>query len=108
MEEIFVVHKNFEHENQTIRESITHLQTNQTSTSLRCVPRTQPQPKGTQINLPNKFDGTCSKFQSFLNQVCLVIQLHLHWYPTNLVQVGFIGTSLSSIALAWFARLLEH
>jgi len=40
--------------------------------------------------------------------VHLVIRLHPHWYPTNLVQVGFIGTLLSSMTLAWFAPSLEH
>jgi hypothetical protein len=40
--------------------------------------------------------------------VHLIIQLHPHQYPTNLAQVRFIGTLLSSTAIAWFAPLLEH
>jgi hypothetical protein len=32
--------------------------------------------KEPQISLPKKFDDTWSKFQSFVNQVCLIIQLH--------------------------------
>jgi hypothetical protein len=69
-------------------------------TFLGCIYATQPQPKEPWINLPNKFDGTCSKFRNFVNQVCLVIQLHLHQYPTGLTQIGFISTLLSSMALA--------
>ncbi len=46
--------------------------------------------------------------QSFVNQVCLVIQFHPHGYPIGLAQVEFIGTLLSSIAFVWFALLLEH
>jgi hypothetical protein len=30
------------------------------------------------------------------------------WYPINPTQVGFIGTLLLGMALAWFAPLLEH
>jgi hypothetical protein len=37
MEEVLVVHKNFEHENQAFREYVTHLQTNQALTSLGCI-----------------------------------------------------------------------
>jgi hypothetical protein len=60
------------------------LQTNQASTLLGCVLATWHQSKELRINLPNKFDGTCSKFWSFVNQVHLVIQLHPHQYPTSL------------------------
>jgi hypothetical protein len=42
MEEILVVLKNLEHENQALHESIIHLQTNQASTSLGYVLATQP------------------------------------------------------------------
>jgi hypothetical protein len=61
MEEIFVVVKNLEHENQTFHEFVVHLQTNQVSTSLGHILTTQPQPKEPQISLPNKFDDTRSK-----------------------------------------------
>ncbi len=72
MEKIFVVLKNIEQEKQLMNLSLI-LQTNQTPTSLGCILKTQAQPKGPQINLPNKFDGTCSKFQGFVNQMRLVI-----------------------------------
>jgi hypothetical protein len=78
MGKILTILRNFEHENQALCESIAHLQANQVSTSLGCISTTQPQPKEPRINLPNKFDGTHSKFQSFVNQMCLVIRLHLH------------------------------
>jgi hypothetical protein len=59
---ILVVLKNLEHEHQTLREFIIHLQINQTSTSWGCILATQPQPKEPQVNLPDKFDGTHSKY----------------------------------------------
>jgi hypothetical protein len=42
MEEVLVVLRNLEHENQTFGEYIAHLQTNQASTSLGCVSTIQP------------------------------------------------------------------
>jgi hypothetical protein len=78
MEEVLVVLKNFEHENQALCEFIVHLQTNQASTFLGCIFTTQPQLKEPWINLPNKFDFTSSKFQGFVNQVHLIIQFHPH------------------------------
>jgi hypothetical protein len=70
MEEVLVILRNFEHENKTFHEFVVHLQTNQTSTSLGCISTTQPQPKEPWINLSDKFDGTHSKFRSFVNQMC--------------------------------------
>jgi hypothetical protein len=62
------------------------MQTNQALTSLGCISTTQPQPKEARINQPNKFIGTRSKFRSFVNQMCLVIQLHPHRYPNGPIQ----------------------
>jgi hypothetical protein len=59
MEEVLVVLKNLEQENQAFREFVVHLQTNQTSTSLGCVSATQPQLKEPQISLLAQFDKTC-------------------------------------------------
>jgi hypothetical protein len=42
MEKILTIFKNFEHDNQTLCESIAHLQANQVSTSLGYVSATQP------------------------------------------------------------------
>jgi hypothetical protein len=50
--------------------------------------------KEPQINLPKKFDDTYSKFRGFVNQVCIIIQLHQHHYLDDQTQVGLIGTLL--------------
>jgi hypothetical protein len=68
----------------------------------------QPQTKDPHISLLNKFDDMRSKFQDFVNQVRLVIQLHPHQYPIGPTQVGLIGTLLSITTLVWFTPLLEH
>jgi hypothetical protein len=78
MEEVFIVLRNLEQENQAFYEYVVHLETNQILTSLGCISTMQPQPKELWMSLPNKFDGKCSKFQSFVDQMCLVIQLHFH------------------------------
>ena len=44
---------------------------------------TQGVHKEPKIGLPAKFDGTRSQFRGFLNQVCLVIQMHPSRYPTD-------------------------
>jgi hypothetical protein len=67
----------------------------------------QIQPREPKISLPAKFDGTRSQFRGFLNQVRLVIQMHPNRYPTDISQVGLVGTLLTGTALAWFAPLLE-
>jgi hypothetical protein len=85
-----------------IKHFVANLQTNQALISLGCVLVTQPQAKEPQISLPNKFDGTYSKFQGFVNQVRSVIQLHPH-DPTSPTQVGLIGALLSCTILVWFA-----
>jgi hypothetical protein len=108
MEEVLAILKKFEHENKTFCEFAIHLQTNQSSTSLGCISITQPRPKEPLINLSDKFDGTRSKFQSFVNQMCLVIHFHLHRYPTGPVQIGLIDTLLLSTTLTWFTPLLKH
>jgi hypothetical protein len=54
-------------ENQTIHESITHCQRNQALTSFGCVSKMQSWTNEPEISLPNKFDGTHSKFWGFVN-----------------------------------------
>ncbi len=95
MEEVLAILRNLDQENEA-------------STSLGCILATQPQPKKPWINLVNKFDGIRSKFRSYVNQMHLIIWLHLHRYATGPVQVGFTCTLLSNTALSWFAPLLEH
>ncbi len=77
-------------------------------TFLECVFTTKSQPKEPWISLPNKFDDTCSKFWSFVNQVHLVILLHHHPCPTSPTQIGLIHILLSCIIFIWFTLLLEH
>jgi hypothetical protein len=60
------------------------------------------------IALPEKFDGTRSKFRGFINQVQLAIELQPQSYPTPRSQVRFIGTLLSGPALSWFSSFLER
>ena len=60
------------------------------------------------IALPEKFDGTRSKFRGFINQVQLAIELQPQSYPTPGSQVRFIGTLLSGSALSWFSSFLEQ
>ena len=67
----------------------------------------QSTPREPKIFLPAKFDGTRSQFRGFLNQVRLVIQMHPTRYPTDISQVGLVGTLLTGTTLAWFAPLLE-
>ena len=63
--------------------------------------------KEPRIGLPDKFDGTRSKFRGFVNQVRLIIRMQPLRYPTEETQVGFIGTLLSGTALSWFSPLVE-
>ena len=63
--------------------------------------------KEPKVGLPTKFDETRSQFRGFLNQVCLLIQMHPSRYPTDASRVRLVGTLLSGITLAWFAPLLE-
>jgi len=62
---------------------------------------------GMRISMPEKFDGTRSKFRGFLQQVKLYLRLHPLQYPDGFTQVGFIGALLSGSALSWFAPLME-
>ncbi len=71
MEEVLIAFRHKQQENQAFHEFIAHLQCAQASTSLGYVSMTPSQVKEPQISLPNKFDGMCSKFRSFFNQVQL-------------------------------------
>jgi hypothetical protein len=67
-----------------------------------------PQPiREPRISLPEKFDGTQSKFRDFINQIQLIFWLQPQQYPTETSQVSLIGTFLSGAALSWFILLLE-
>jgi hypothetical protein len=60
-----------------------------------------------QINLPEKFDGTRSKFRGFVNQVCLIMQLHPCRYFDDTTPVGFVGTLLTGTVTTWFVPIVE-
>ncbi len=83
MEEVLVALKHMQQKNQALREFVAHLQSVQASTSLGCVPMTPSEVKEPWISLLDRFDGTCSKFWSFINQMWLVIRLHPHHYPNG-------------------------
>ena len=65
------------------------------------------QQKEPRVSLPEKFDGTRSKFRGFVNQIRLVIFLQPERYPTEASRVGLVGTLLAGQALSWFAPLFE-
>jgi hypothetical protein len=60
------------------------------------------------VSLPEKFDGTRSKFQGFVNQVRLITILQLERYPTEQLRVGLVGILLTKQALSWFSPLFER
>ena len=66
------------------------------------------QRKEPRVSLPEKFDGTRSKFRGFINQVRLVTMLQPQRYPTEESRVGFVGTLFTGQALSWFAPLFEN
>lgn len=64
--------------------------------------------KEPKVSLPEKFDGTRSKFRGFVQQVKLFLRLSPSQYSDDFTKVGLIGTLLSGSALAWFAPLMER
>jgi hypothetical protein len=63
-----------------------------------------PSPK---ICLPEKFDGTISKYRDFIVSIENIFVLNGDRYPSDEIKVRFIGTLLSRDALAWFRGLVE-
>jgi hypothetical protein len=63
--------------------------------------------KEPRVNLSEKFDGTRSKFQGFVNQVRFITILQPECYPTDQSRVELVGTLLIGQALSWFAPLFE-
>lgn len=63
--------------------------------------------KEPRVSLPDKFDGTRSKFRGFVNQIRLITVLQPERYPTEEARVGLVGTLLTGQALSWFAPLFE-
>jgi hypothetical protein len=57
--------------------------------------------------MPEKFNGTRSKFRGFMQQVNLFLRLHPSRYPDDSMQVAFVGSLLSGRTFSWFAPFLE-
>jgi hypothetical protein len=49
-------------------------------------------PKEPKLSMPEKFDGTRSKFCGFANQVRLFIKMQPHRFSTQISQVDLVGT----------------
>lgn len=98
-------------ENQQLRQAFEQLQVSTAQAPPQVVaaptPIALPATKEPRIGLPDKFDGTRSKFRGFVNQIRLLIRMQPLRYPTGEIQVGLIGTLLSGTALSWFSPLVE-
>lgn len=97
-------------ENNNLRHAFEQLQASTSRPPRPAVTVTTPVPQATKeprIGLPDKFDGTRSKFRGFVNQIRLIIRMQPMRYPTEETQVGLIGTLLSGTALSWFSPLVE-
>src|SRR4029079_5876314 len=65
------------------------------------------QRKEPRVSLPDKFDGTRSKFRGFVKQIRLITILQPERYPTEEARVGLVGTLLIGQALSWCTPLFE-
>lgn len=63
--------------------------------------------KKSRVSFLEKFDGTCFKFQGFVNQIQLMTILQFEHYPIEESRVGLVRTLLTRQALSWFAPLFE-
>ena len=57
--------------------------------------------------MPEKFDGTRSKFWGFVQHVNLFLQLHPSCYPYDYIQVAFIGSLLLGNVFSWLPPIME-
>jgi hypothetical protein len=106
LNQILATLQHLQQENAALRDSVNHM-------------HDQPQPHAPvpaalvmvalepKISLPEKFDETRPKFRGFVSQVRLIIQLHPRCYLDDTTCIGFVGTLLTGIAVAWFAPILE-
>lgn len=58
--------------------------------------------------LPEIFNGDRHRFRGFVNQVDLLFMINPHYYASDSLKVGLIGTLLCDKALAWFSPYLER
>lgn len=97
-------------DNQRLRHAFEQLQVSAAQAPQPIIAPPTPTPqavKEPRVGLPDKFDGTRSKFRGFVNQVRLLIRMQPLRYPTEETQVGLVGTLLSGTALSWFSPLVE-
>ncbi len=90
-----------------LRDSVTRLQ-NQPPPPAPVLPALAMVALEPKISLPEKFDGMRLKFQGFVSQVRLIMQLHPRRYFDDTTRVGFVGTLLTGTVAAWFAPILIH
>jgi hypothetical protein len=104
--QILVALQHLQQENVVLKDSVTRLQNQPLPLALvpPALAMVAPEPL---ISLPEKFDGTRLKFQSFVSQVRLIMQLHPRHYFDDTTCVGFIGTLFTGTGAAWFAPILE-
>ena len=109
MEEILRVLQQLQVENPNLRSAFDQLQT--APNPIPALPATatlsQQTPKEPRIVLPEKFDGTRSKFRDFVNHIRLIFHLQAQRYPTAEIQIGLIGSLLTGAAFSWFSPLSE-
>src|ERR1035441_10218198 len=86
--------------NKNLQGAFSQLQVSIQNASQR--PPSNPPPK---ISLPDKFDGSRSKYRGFVNQVRLYIRMQPGQFPNGDSKVGLLGSLLSGPALSWFAPL---
>jgi hypothetical protein len=104
--QILAALQHLQQENVVLRDLVTRLQ-NQPPPPAPVPPALVMVALEPQISLPEKIDGTRLKFQGFVSQVRLIMQLHPRHYFDDTTRVGFVGTLLTGTAAAWFAPILE-
>ena len=109
MEEILRVLQQLQVENANLWSAFDQLQTapNPVPAPPATATSSQQIPKKPRIVLPEKFDGTQSKFRDFVNHIRLIFCLQAQRYPTAEIQIGLIGSLLTGAAFSWFSPLLE-
>ena len=102
MEEILRVFQLLQVENTNLRSEFDQLQTapNLVPAPPAMATSSQQTPKEPRIVLPEKFDGTQSKFQDFVNHIRLIFRLQAQRYPTAKIQIGLIGSLLTGAAFS--------
>ena len=107
MKEVIRVLQEVQVENANLQSAFKQLQASSSRLAVAVTTPISPATKEPRIGLPEKFDGTRSKFRGFVNQIRMIIRMQPSRYPIEETQVGLIGTLLSGAALSWFSPLVE-